>query len=238
MKRIEDLSIEIYADCADPVQGVQLAKNPLVKGFTTNPTLMRKAGIVDYEKFARAMLDEAGERRPVSFEVFADDWASMIREGKRIATWGENAVVKVPITDTRGIFCGPVIGELSAHVTVNITGIFTHDQLVAAKEALDPAAIAIFSVFAGRIADTGRDPVPIMEACRRELFNNEQLLLLWASPREVLNIFQADEAHCDIITCTPDLIAKLPLVGKNLDEYSLETVRMFNRDALAAGFSL
>lgn len=238
MTRADNLKIKIFADGADLAGIEKMAKNPRVKGFTTNPTLMRKAGVTDYETFARQVLKVVPEL-PVSFEVFADDFPSMIDQGRVIASWGKNVNAKVPVSNTKGEFAGDVIRTLSREgVVLNVTAIFTLDQVKAVAEALDPATPAIISVFAGRIADTGIDPVPHMKACGEALKSRPKAELLWASPRELLNIFQADEIGCQIITVTNDVLAKLDLVGKDLDEYSRETVQMFYRDATGAGFEI
>lgn len=238
MKRVDDLKVKIFADGADLAGIAKMAKNPRIKGFTTNPTLMRKVGVTDYETFAKQVLEIVPEL-PVSFEVFADDFRSMIDQGRVIASWGRNVNVKVPVTNTKGEFAGEVIRTLSREgVVLNMTAIFTVEQTKAVAEALDPATPAIISVFAGRIADTGIDPVPHMRACGEALRDRPKAELLWASPRELLNVFQADEIGCKIITVTNDVIAKLDLVGKNLDEYSRETVQMFYRDASDARFEI
>ena len=230
--------VKIFADGADIDGILTLYKNPLIKGFTTNPTLMRKAGIDDYEAFARRLI-KAVPDRPISFEVFADDFDEMIAQGRVIASWGENVNVKIPVTTTKGAFTGPVISTLAnAGVIVNVTAITTEQQVARVAECLSPNVPAIVSVFAGRVADTGRDPVPLMRACLTALAGRPKAELLWASPRELLNIFQADEIGCHIITVSHDVLAKLSLVGKDLDEYSLETVKMFHHDATAAGFTI
>jgi transaldolase len=230
--------VKIFADGADLAGILELYKNPLIKGFTTNPSLMRKAGIEDYETFARQLV-KAIPDRPISFEVFADDFDEMIAQGRVIASWGRNVNVKIPVTTTKGAFAGPAISTLvNAGVIVNVTAIMTAGQVKQVAECLAPNVPAIVSVFAGRVADTGRDPIPIMQACLRALAGRPKAELLWASPRELLNIFQADEIGCHIITVSHDVLAKLSLVGKNLDEYSLETVRMFHRDATAASFRI
>jgi transaldolase len=230
--------VKIFADGAD-LQGIlALYKNPLIKGFTTNPTLMRKAGIEDYEAFARQLVAAIPDR-PVSFEVFADDFDEMIAQGRVIASWGRNVNVKIPVTTTKGAFTGPVIHTLAnAGVVLNVTAIMTTEQVAKVAECLAPNVPAIVSVFAGRIADTGRDPVPLMKASLQALAARPKAELLWASPRELLNIFQADEIGCHIITVSHDVLAKLSLIGKDLDEYSLETVKMFHRDATAAGYRI
>jgi transaldolase len=232
------LKIKIFADGADFDQIVQLAKNPQVTGFTTNPTLMRKAGISDYAGFARKVLAAIPDR-PISFEVFADDLPTMIVQGREIASWGRNANVKIPVTNTESAFCGPVIKEFAdAGIIVNVTAIMTPDQVKKVSACLNPKVPAIVSVFAGRIADTGRDPIPLMKECLDHLRHLPKAELLWASPRELLNVFQADEMGCHIITVTNDVLSKLSLVGKDLNEYSLDTVKMFRKDAVAAGYSI
>ncbi|MGZ8403028.1 MAG: transaldolase [Rhodoplanes sp.] len=238
MTEVADLKVKIFADGADLQGIVEMAKKPYIKGFTTNPTLMRKAGITDYASFARQVLDSVPDR-PVSFEVFADDFDEMIAQARVIASLGKDVNVKVPVTDTKGAFAGRVIQTLSSEgVTVNVTAIMTVDQVAAIAEALDPRTPAIVSVFAGRVADTGVDPVPHMRACLDALKSRPRAELLWASPRELLNIFQADEIGCHIITVTNDVLAKLTLVGKDLTDYSRETVQMFYRDATASAFSI
>lgn len=238
MSKVHDLNVKIFADGADLKGIIEMYKNPLIKGFTTNPTLMRKAGVTDYEAFAVKLLEAVADR-PVSFEVFADDSAGMISQGRRIASWGNNVNVKVPVTNTKGEFTGPVIKALSAEgVVLNVTAIFTVEQVKAVADALNPSVPSIISVFAGRIADTGLDPIPHMKACKEVLRSHPKAELLWASPREVLNIFQADELGCDIITCTNDMIAKLSLAGKDLTEYSRETVQMFYKDATASAYTI
>jgi transaldolase len=232
------LKVKVFADGADLDQMLQLSKNPLVKGFTTNPTLMRKAGISDYGEFAHKVL-RAIPDRPISFEVFADDLPSMIEQGREIASWGRNANVKIPVTNTQGIFCGPVIKTLGSEgIVINVTAIMTPAQVRKVAACLNAEIPAIVSVFAGRVADTGRDPVPLMRECLEYLRPYAKAELLWASPRELLNIFHADEVGCHIITVTHDVLSKLSLVGKDLEEYSLDTVRMFRRDAVAAGYSI
>ena len=238
MPRVEDLRVKIFADGADLKGILDMHANPRISGFTTNPSLMRKAGVTDYEAFARKLLETVTDR-PISFEVFADDFAGMIEQGRAIASWGKNVNVKVPVTNTKGEFTGPVLQALSAEgVELNVTAIMTTAQVRAVAEALSPTVPAIVSVFAGRIADTGVDPVPHMCECKKILAARPRAELLWASPRELLNIFQADAIGCHIITCTNDMIAKLSLVGKDLDEYSRETVQMFHRDAVASAFSI
>jgi len=238
MKVAEELKIKIFADGADLDSILEMHTNPLIRGFTTNPTLMRKAGVRDYEKFARTLLSKVTDR-PVSLEVFADEFDEMEIQAEAIASWGKNVNVKIPITNTRGESSAQLIGTLSRKgVGLNITAIMTVAQVEEVAEALDPETAAIVSVFAGRVADTGLDPVPHMEACLRSLSYRPKAELLWASPRELLNIFQADQIGCHIITVTNDLFAKLSLVGKDLDDYSRETVKMFYRDAVSSGYTI
>jgi transaldolase len=233
---LSDLRIKIFADGAELEQIRNLAALPYIAGFTTNPTLMRKAGIADYEAFARALLTVVTDR-PVSFEVFADDPDAMLAQARLIASWGANVNVKIPVTTTRGEFCGRVIETLSHEgVTLNVTAIMTNEQVAQVGRLLAPQTPAIVSVFAGRIADTGRDPVPLMREAGAILSDRPKAELLWASPRELLNLFHADAAGCHIITVTQDLLAKLSLLAKDLREYSLDTVRMFHRDAASAGY--
>ena len=236
--RLEDLAVKIFADGADVEAIMRLATNPLVKGFTTNPTLMRNAGISDYCGFARELLSKISDR-PVSFEVFADDFPSMETQALEIASWAGNVNVKLPITNTTGESLVPLIGRLSKKgVAVNVTAVFTLDQVRAVAEVLAPETPAIVSVFAGRIADTGIDPVPVMAEAASILAGRPKAEVLWASPRELLNILHAEQAGCHIITVGHDLLGKLHLVGKDLSEYSLETVNMFFKDAAAAGYTI
>jgi transaldolase len=238
MPSIETLRIKLFCDGADLGHIAAMAKNPLIRGFTTNPSLMRQAGIVDYAGFGREVLATVGGR-PVSFEVFADDFAGMERQARLIAGWGGNVYVKIPVTNTAREFSGPLIRRLSADgVPLNVTAILTLDQVEMVAAALDPRAPAIVSVFAGRIADTGVDPVPFMHEALHLLRRRPHAELLWASPRELLNIFQADAIGVPIITATPDILSKLPLVGRDLAEYSLATVKMFYDAAQTAGYSL
>lgn len=232
------LKIAIYSDGADVRDMVAARDAGLVKGFTTNPTLMRKSGVSDYQAFAREALAATGGM-PISFEVFADEFDEMERQAKLISAWGEAVFVKIPITNTKGESSIPLIRRLSvAGVKMNVTAILTLDQVRDVVEALEPEIPAIVSVFAGRIADTGRDPVPLMREAVAICAAKPKAELLWASPRELLNIFQAEECGCHIITVTPDLLKKLAMVGKPLDELSLDTVKMFFNDASAAGYRL
>jgi transaldolase len=234
-----NLRIAIYADGADVRDMVAARDAGLVKGFTTNPTLMRKSGITDYAAFAKDALAATGGM-PISFEVFADDFDEMERQAKLIATWGGAVYVKIPITNTKQESSIPLIARLSkAGVKLNVTAILTLQQVREVVDALDPDTPAIVSVFAGRIADTGVDPVPLMAEAAKICAAKPKAELLWASPRELLNIFQADEVGCHIITVTSDILKKFStMVGKPLDELSLDTVKMFYNDATAAGFSL
>ncbi|WP_231379176.1 transaldolase [Candidatus Solirubrobacter pratensis] len=233
-----ELQVKVFADGAD-LQGIlDLYANPLIKGFTTNPTLMHKVGLRDYEAFARSFV-EAVPDRPISFEVFSDEFAEMERQARKIAAWGEHVHVKVPVTNTRGDHCEEVLRHLVADgVRLNVTGMMTLRQVSWVAEAIGGGAPSYVSVFAGRIADTGRDPLPIMREALDVLAVHENLELIWASPRELLNVVQADQIGCHIITVTHDLLRKLPWLGRDLDEFSLDTVRMFHRDAAAAGFTL
>ncbi len=231
--------IKIFADGASLPSMLESARDPRIGGFTTNPTLMRKAGISDYRAFAKEVL-AAIRDKPISFEVFADDVPEMRRQAREIATWGSNVYVKIPVTNTQRESTQALVRELaSGGVKLNVTAICTLDQVRDVTRALAGGAPSVVSVFAGRIADTGRDPIPLMkealQICRATAPSAE---LLWASPRELLNIVQAAEIGCDIITVTPDLLKKLELVGKDLAEFSLETVQMFYKDAQAAGFVL
>jgi transaldolase len=238
MASIADLKVKIFADGADRASMLELYGNPVVKGFTTNPTLMRIAGVTDYEAFARDIL-KAIPDRPISLEVFSDDFAEMETQARRIASWGENVYVKIPVTNTQGESALPLVRTLAkAGVKQNVTALMTLAQVRDVAAALGSGPAACVSVFAGRIADTGRDPVPLMAAAVELLRMYPRLELIWASPRELLNIIHADQIGCHIITVTHDVLKKLSLVGKNLDEYSLDTVKMFRNDAVKAGFRL
>jgi len=235
---IAALGIRIFADGADLATIQKAALDPRIQGFTTNPTLMRAAGVLDYREFGCAALQIVRDR-PICFEVLGDDLATIGEEAREIASWGPNVYVKLPVTTTRGDFCGPIIRQLAREgIKVNVTAILTLPQIERVRAALDPRTPAIVSVFAGRIADTGRDPVPIMTQARALLSTRPSAQLLWASPRELLNLFEADAVGCHIITLSADLLNKLKLVGKDLDDYSRETVAMFRNDALAAGYAL
>lgn len=233
-----DLKVKIFADGADRATMLQLHGNPLIRGFTTNPTLMRAAGVSNYETFARELLTAIPDR-PISFEVISDEFDEMAAQAHRLSSWGKNVQVKIPVTNTRGESSIPLIRSLAAAgVPLNVTALMTLEQVRTVAVALRDGPPACISVFAGRIADTGRDPVSMMAAAVELLRGNRHIELLWASPRELLNIFQADQIGCHIITVTVDLLKKLSLVGKNLEEYSLETVQMFRNDALRANLQL
>ena len=229
---------KIFADGADLAGILEMARNPLISGFTTNPTLMRKAGITDYEAFAKQVLIEVNHL-PISFEVFSDDLLDMERQALKISSWAENIYVKIPATNTRGVSTRSVVLNLMrAGVKLNITAMTTPAHIAEMLPALAGGPAAIVSVFAGRVADSGRDPVPLMRDCMSLIAESPNVELLWASPREILNLVQAENIGCQIITMTNDLIAKIPLLGKDLDEFALETVRMFDRDAKAAEYQL
>ena len=238
MAAIENLKVRLFADGADLAGIAEMARNPLIKGFTTNPTLMRKAGVDDYRQFAREMLRLVTDR-PISFEVFSDEFDEMEAQAREIASWGPNVNVKIPVTNTRREFSGPLLSRLSrAGVFLNVTAVMTVEQVDAIVQALGGDAPAFVSVFAGRIADTGRDPMPIMMEAARRVNARPRTELIWASPRELLNVFQADAVGCHIITATNDVLKKLSLVGKDLTDYSLETVEMFRTDAVKAGYRI
>jgi transaldolase len=235
---LDNLNVKLFADGADKRAMLELYANPRVRGFTTNPTLMRKAGVADYEAFAREIL-EAIPDRPISLEVFADDFPEMERQARKLASWGPNVYVKIPVTNTRRESSAPLIRKLSHDgVKVNVTAMFTLEQVREVTDALAGGAPANESIFAGRIADTGIDPCPIIAAAVEHLRPHPQIELIWASPRELLNVVQAAETGCHIITATPDILKKLGLLGKDLAEYSLETVKMFYDDAASSGYAL
>jgi transaldolase len=235
---IDLIETKIFADGADLDGILKLARDPLIAGFTTNPTLMWKAGLTDYAEFAHRLLERI-TTKPISFEVFADDEPEMRRQARLIATWGSNVYVKIPITTTTGESMAPLVRELSEDgVQVNVTALFTTAQVELITEAVRNGAPSYVSVFAGRIADAGVDPIPIMAHSVDILADAPRAELIWASPREVLNVVQADQVGCHIITMTHDLLPKIKSLGKDLDQFSLETVQMFHQDAVAAGFSL
>ncbi len=232
------LRIKIFADGADKAGMLEMYRNPLIAGFTTNPTLMRKAGITDFESFARDILSEIPDR-PISFEVFSDDFAEMERQARLIASWGNNVYVKIPVTDTNGTTAAPLVKKLAGEgIKLNVTALLTVDQVRVVVAALAGGAPSYVSLFAGRIADAGVDPIPLARQSLEIMAPHKQLELIWASPREILNIVQADALGVHVITVTNDLLAKLPSLGKDLTQFSLETVQMFHRDAAAAGFDL
>jgi len=230
--------LKLFADGADKAGMLEMYQNPRIDGFTTNPTLMRKAGISNYETFAKEIL-KAIQDKPLSFEVFADDLNEMERQALEIKTWGSNVYVKIPVMNTQRVSTAPLIQRLTqAGVQLNITAILTLEQVHEVADALRGGASAFVSVFAGRIADTGRDPIPLMQAALEILRPNSAAELLWASPREVLNVYQAEAIGCHIITATNDLLKKLSLKDKDLTDYSQETVQMFYSDAKSAGYKL
>lgn len=239
MKTLSTLRVKLYADGADKAGMLQLNGNPLIKGMTTNPTLMRKAGLTDFEAFARDILQSITQK-PISLEVFSDDFPEMRRQALKINGWAKNVYVKIPISNTRSESSLPLIRELAAEgVKLNVTAILTLDQVKGVAGALSGKVPSVVSVFAGRIADTGVDPMPLMRECKKILAGLPQAELLWASVREVLNIFQADDCGCEIVTVPHDILAKAQkLTGMDLQALSLDTVKMFAADAAAAGFKL
>lgn len=238
MPAVADLKVRLFADGAD-LEGIsRMAKDPIIKGFTTNPTLMCQASVANYRAFAQEVLELVPER-PVSFEVLSDDFSEMEKQAAEIASWGENVYVKVPVTNTKGQFSGPLIRRLSSSgVKLNVTALMTPAQVARVADCLAPGTPACISVFAGRVADTGRDPIPLMKECLECLHSVPECELIWASPRELLNIFQADTIGCHIITLTDAVLSKLPLIGKDLTEYSLETVEMFRQAAVKTGLTI
>jgi transaldolase len=238
MRSIDQLRIKLFVDAADLDSILEWSQSPLIKGLTTNPTLMRKAGVTDYQEFSQKILG-LFPHLPVSIEVFADDLEGMESQARKIASWGTNVYVKIPITNTLGESTCPIIHRLSqSGIPLNITAVMTSEQVEAVRDVLHRTTPAVVSVFGGRIADTGVDPVPIMKSSLHLLRDLPLAELLWASPRELLNVFQADEIGTHIITVTPDLLKKCSIVGRDLTAYSLETVKMFHSDAVVAGFSL
>jgi transaldolase len=236
--QVSSLRVKIFADGADRASILELAANPWIKGFTTNPTLMRKAGITDYESFGRALASRIPDR-PFSFEVLSDDFDEMEQQALRIASWGPNVYVKIPITDTRRRSSAPLVRRLAEQgVRVNVTALMTLAQVDAVLGSLRDGPPSCVSIFAGRVADAGCDPLPILCGALDRIRPYPQIELIWASPRELFNIVQADQIGCHIITVTHDLLKKLPLLGRDLTEYSLDTVKMFVDDARAANFTL
>jgi transaldolase len=238
MKTLNDLSVKIFADGADLKGMLEMYEKPYIKGFTTNPTLMRKAGVKDYEAFAREVLRNIPDR-PISFEVFSDNFDEMDLQARKIASWGENVYVKIPVTNTKDESSALLVKNMSsAGVKLNVTAMLTLDQVREVSAALVGGAAAYISVFAGRAADAGVDPVPLMAEAVQIIKPYPHIELIWASPRELLNVLQADAIGCQVITVTNDILNKLHLIGKDLKEYSLDTVKMFRDDAIKAGYSL
>lgn len=238
MNLIEKLKVKIFADGADKAGMLEMHSKPFIKGLTTNPTLMRKAGISDYRSFAKDILESIKDK-PISFEVFSDDFADMERQAMEISGWGSNVYVKIPVTNTKSEPCHGLVRKLSARgVKLNVTALMTLAQVREVVACLNPETPSYISVFAGRVADTGRDPVPLMASAVEVMRANPKSELIWASPRELLNIFQADAVGCHVITVTNDVLKKLSNVGADLDGFSLDTVKMFHNDALQAGFRL
>ena len=238
MKKIEDLKVKIFSDGADKEDMLDMASKTFIRGLTTNPTLMKKAGIKDYEAFAKDILSTIKEK-PISFEVFSDDFDEMEKQAMKITSWADNVYVKIPVTNTKKESSKELIKRLvEKKVKLNITAIMTLDQVKTVLSVLDNKVPSIISVFAGRIADTGKDPIPLMKECLTEMKINPKSELLWASPRELLNIIQADQIGCHIITATKDIIKKLKLANYDLEDYSLDTVKMFYKDAVDAGFKI
>ena len=238
MKKIEQLKVKIFADGADKAGMLEMYEKPFVKGLTTNPTLMKKAGITDYRAFCKDILTSIKDK-PLSFEVFSDDFSEMERQALEIASWGENVYVKIPVTNTKQEACYDLVKSLATKkVKLNVTALMTLEQVSNVVASLDPNVPSYVSVFAGRVADTGYDPVPMMAKAVDILKTAPASELIWASPRELLNIFQADDIGCHVITVTNDILKKLSLVGYDLDQYSLDTVKMFYKDAVDAGFKL
>jgi len=238
LKLNETLKVKIFSDGADKVSMLEMYSKPYIKGLTTNPTLMKKIGITDYRAFCKDVLTSIKDK-PISFEVFSDDFSEMERQAMEIASWGDNVYVKIPITNTKQETCYALVKKLTENkVKVNVTALMTLTQVRDVVAVLNPEIPSYVSIFAGRIADTGRDPVPVMAKAVEILKVAPAAELIWASPRELLNIFQANEIGCQVITVTNDIINKLPLIGYDLDEFSLDTVKMFYNDAVTAGFRL
>lgn len=236
--KMEQLKVKIFADGADIDTMVSMSSKSYIQGLTTNPTLMRKSGIADYKKFAKEVLNQIKDK-PISFEVFSDDLEEMKSQALEIASWAPNVNVKIPITNSIGDSTVPLIQELSANsVKLNVTALMTTKQVAEVVEVLNPNTDCYISVFAGRIADTGVDPMPLMQNSLEIMKSKPKSQLIWASPRELLNVMQADQIGCHVITATSDILKKLELIGKDLTQYSLETVQMFRNDALASGFSI
>ena len=238
MKKVEDLKVKIFADGADKAGMLEMYSKSFIQGLTTNPTLMKKAGITDYRFFCKDILTSIKDK-PLSFEVFSDNFSEMERQALEIASWGDNVYVKIPVTNTKQETCYALVKKLADQkVKLNVTALMTLDQVRDVVASLSPSIPSYVSVFAGRVADTGVDPVPLMTKAVEMLKVAPAAELIWASPRELLNIFQADEIGCQVITVTNDILKKLSLVGYDLNEYSLDTVKMFYKDAVEAGFKL
>ena len=238
MKKVEDLKIKIFSDGADKKDMLEMNSKTFIKGLTTNPSLMKKAGIKDYETFAKDILSTIKEK-PIAFEVFSDDFDDMEKQAMEIASWAANVYVKIPITNTKKESSKELVQRLAKKkVKLNITAIMTLDQVKTVLSVLDNKVPSVISVFAGRIADTGKDPIPLMKECLKEMKINPKSELLWASPRELLNIIQADQIGCHIITVTKNIIKKLQFIDYDLKDYSLDTVKIFYKDAVDAGFKI
>jgi transaldolase len=238
MKNINELNVELFADGADLKEMIQLSNLTHISGLTTNPTLMRKSGVKDYKVFAKQVLAEISSK-PISFEVFSDELDEMYRQALEINAWASNVYIKIPITNSRGQSTASLISKLTSQgIKVNVTAVFTVRQVKEVSEFLNPNVASYVSIFAGRIADTGVDPQPTIKDSLATLAPNSMAKIIWASPRELLNVFQADKIGCHIITASTDILNKLELVGKNLEDFSLETVAMFRDDAEAAGYSI
>lgn len=238
MKKLVDLNVKIFADGANKSEMLDMYAKAYIKGLTTNPTLMKKAGIVDYRDFCKDILTQI-KNKPVSFEVFSDDFSEMERQALEIASWGDNVYVKIPVMNTQKETCYALVKKLAAQkIKINVTAIMTLAQVRDVVAVLNPCVPSYVSIFAGRIADTGIDPMPMMAAAVEILKISPAAELIWASPRELLNIMQADEVGCHIITATPEILRKLTLVGYDLETYSLDTVKMFYSDAVSAGYTL
>jgi transaldolase len=238
MKNLNGLKVKLFADGANLIEMIELSKLPYIKGLTTNPTLMRAAGVQNYKEFASQVLSAIPDL-PVSFEVFSDDFTEMFDQANEISSWGKNVVVKIPISNTKSESSLQLIHALSLFgIKINVTAVFTINQVDAICRSLNHDIPANISIFAGRIADTGEDPMPIMQTAVHMLKKFPNIELIWASPRELLNVFQADSVGCHIITATGDILKKLSLIGKDLDEYSLDTVKMFYKDAFTAGYKI
>ena len=238
MKPVSELKVKIFADGANRAEMLEMYGKSYIKGFTTNPTLMRKAGVTDYVEFAKDILDAIRDR-PISFEVFSDEFSEMESQARMICSWGSNVYVKIPVSNTRGEPSYDLVHRLShSGIQINVTAVMTLEQVREVAAAVRGGAPSYVSVFAGRIADTGRDPIPIMVGALDLLRDSQDAELIWASPRELLNIFQADAIDCHIITVTSDILRKLEVIGKDLQDFSLETVKMFRRDALFAGYQI